>query len=99
MARPQRLDDATLEEALADLSGWERDGDVLRRDLEFGDFVEAFSFMTKVALLAEKRDHHPDWKNVYNRVSIGLSTHDAGGLTELDLDLARAINALLDTDR
>jgi len=68
---------------------------LLRRDLVFADFSQAFGFMARVALEAERIGHHPDWSNVYDRVSIGLTTHDAGGLTELDLALAARIDALL----
>ena len=66
----------------------------LRREFVFADFSEAFAFMTRVALLAEKADHHPDWSNAWNKVVIELTSHDAGGLTQRDLDLARAIDAL-----
>jgi len=66
-----------------------RDGNAIERTFEFGDFSAAFAFMTRVALIAEKRDHHPEWFNVYNRVDVTLTTHDAGGVTELDLKLAR----------
>jgi 4a-hydroxytetrahydrobiopterin dehydratase len=69
-------------------------GDAITRDFRFRDFAEAWAFMSRVALLAEKQDHHPDWRNVYNRVTITLSTHDAGGLTGRDIQLARAIDAL-----
>jgi len=67
--------------------------DAIRRDLAFADFKEAFAFMTRVALKAEQMNHHPEWFNVYNRVEIVLSTHDAGGLTEKDVTLARFIDA------
>jgi 4a-hydroxytetrahydrobiopterin dehydratase len=81
--------------ALAKLNGWsEVEGrDAIRRSLRFADFSEAFGFMTRVALAAEKMDHHPEWFNVWNRVDITLSTHDAGGVTKKDIDLARAIDA------
>lgn len=81
--------------ALTELSGWnEVEGrDAIRRSLRFADFSEAFAFMTRVALAAEKMDHHPEWFNVWNRVDITLSTHDAGGVTKKDIDLARAIDA------
>ena len=69
--------------------------DAITRTLVFEDFSAAFALMTRVALLAERMNHHPEWLNVYNRVSITLSTHDAGGLTELDTRLAAAIDALL----
>jgi 4a-hydroxytetrahydrobiopterin dehydratase len=68
--------------------------DALQRDWIFADFSEAWGFMSRVALLAEKHDHHPEWKNVWNRVEIVLSTHDAGGLSARDVELARAIDAL-----
>jgi 4a-hydroxytetrahydrobiopterin dehydratase len=80
----------------AELPDWQFDsarGGTIRRDFVFADFVEAFAFMTRVALVAEKHDHHPEWSNVYNRVSITLTTHDAGGLTTKDLALARAADA------
>jgi len=82
--------------ALGDLQGWSlaRDGDAIERKFAFADFVEAFGFMTRVALLAEKADHHPEWSNVYNRVEIALTTHDAGGLSRRDIDMAKAIDAL-----
>ena len=67
----------------------------LTRRFTFSDFVEAFGFMSRVALLAEARNHHPNWSNVYNRVSIELTTHDLGGLSDLDAELAAAIDALL----
>ena len=67
----------------------------ISRELVFNDFNEAFGFMSRVALLAEGRNHHPNWSNVYNRVSITLSTHDLGGLSDLDVELAAAIDQLL----
>jgi 4a-hydroxytetrahydrobiopterin dehydratase len=75
--------------------GWHSDGAALTRELRFADFAEAWGFMCRAALIAEKMDHHPEWSNVYNRVSIRLTTHDAGGLTDKDAALARAINAIL----
>ena len=79
------------------LDGWAftRDGDAIGRTFEFGDFSQAFGFMAQVALLAEKHDHHPEWSNVYNKVQIELTTHDAGGLSMRDMKLARAIEELL----
>ena len=79
-----------------DLPDWQfsaERGGTIRRDFVFADFVQAFAFMTRVALVAEKHDHHPEWSNVYNRVSITLTTHDAGGLTAKDVALARAADA------
>ncbi len=76
---------------------WEQRDDALRRTFEFADFSEAFAFMTRVALLAESRGHHPDWSNSWNKVDIALSTHDAGStVTDADRELAAAIDALLD---
>ena len=75
---------------------WKEENDSLKRVFKFKDFKEAFAFMTKVALIAEKMDHHPNWSNVYNSVTIELSTHDAGNkVTELDRKLAKAIDALI----
>ena len=66
----------------------------LRRELSFANFAEAFGFMAETAIVCEKSDHHPEWSNVYNRVTIQLTTHDAGGITEYDIDLARSIDAI-----
>ena len=90
------LTDAQRTAALAELPGWalSREGKAIERTFTFGDFVEAFGFMTRVALLAEKADHHPEWFNVYNRVEITLTTHDAGGLSTRDVDMAKAIDSL-----
>ena len=74
--------------------GWALADGKLRRSFRFADFSAAWAFMSRVALLAEKQDHHPEWSNVYNRVEIGLTTHDAGGLTARDVRLAEAIDAL-----
>ena len=83
--------------ALAQLTGWSlaREGKAIERKFAFADFSEAFAFMTRVALLAEQHDHHPEWFNVYNRVEIALTTHDAGGLSTRDIAMANAIDALL----
>jgi len=78
------------------MSSWKEENNALHRNFEFKDFSEAFAFMTRVALLAEKHDHHPEWKNVYNKVSIKLNTHSAGDIvTEKDCKLAAAIDKLL----
>jgi 4a-hydroxytetrahydrobiopterin dehydratase len=95
MARPQKLEDPAIREALTGLSGWSYANGKLHRELRFRDFVEAFGFMASVALVAERMDHHPEWSNVYARVAIDLVTHDANGVTELDLELARRINELV----
>ena len=96
MAVPQ-LTEAEREEALAVLPEWRlrEDGLAIERALKFKDFNEAFGFMARVALLADKHDHHPEWSNVYNRVEITLTTHDAGGLSARDVKMAKAIGALL----
>lgn len=92
-----RLTDAERAAALAGLPGWSlrADGLAIMRDFKFADFSEAFAFMTRVALHAEKADHHPEWSNVYNRVQVTLTTHDAGGLSTRDVKMAQAIDALL----
>ena len=87
-----KLSDTALEQALAELSGWTRSGDEIVREFQFSDFVEALGFITKVGVLAERANHHPNLSNVYNRVTIALSTHDEGGITERDTALAREIN-------
>ncbi len=91
----ERLSGAARNEALAGLEGWtEVPGrDAIARSYRFADFNAAFAFMTRVALKAEKMDHHPEWFNVYNKVDIVLSTHDAGGLTMRDIKLAKFCNA------
>lgn len=96
MSIPQ-LTQNEREQALASLPEWavRDDGLAIERTLRFGNFSEAFGFMTRVALIAEKQDHHPEWFNVYNRVEITLTTHDAGGLSARDIEMARAIDALL----
>jgi 4a-hydroxytetrahydrobiopterin dehydratase len=82
-------------QALTGLEGWsEVEGrDAISRTFTFKDFNEAFGFMTRVALVAEKADHHPEWRNVYKTVEVVLSTHDAGGVTARDVDLAKVMNA------
>ena len=93
MARPKALETAEIEAKMADLKGWGLKGGKLHREFQFANFVEAFGFMASVALVAEKMDHHPEWSNVYGRVSVDLTTHDAGGITTLDFELAEAMNA------
>nr|WP_166177159.1 4a-hydroxytetrahydrobiopterin dehydratase [Altererythrobacter segetis] len=95
MAVPQ-LTEAQRGEALARLPEWTLRDDKLAivRRFKFADFSGAFAFMTRVALIAEKRDHHPEWTNVYNRVEITLTTHDAGGLSQRDVEMAAAIDGL-----
>ena len=92
----KRLSADEIETAKAKLSGWVIDtsNTNLSRSFTFKTFTEAFGFMAQVALLAEKADHHPDWSNSYNKVEITLSTHDAGGITQKDLDLAEKISGI-----
>ncbi|MEM7490067.1 MAG: 4a-hydroxytetrahydrobiopterin dehydratase [Pseudomonadota bacterium] len=77
------------------MTDWTEADGALTRQFKFADFSEAWAFMTRVALIAEAMDHHPEWSNVYNRVDIRLTTHDAGGLTDLDRDMATRIDALV----
>ena len=93
--RSPKLGEPQLRAGLARLPQWELAQGKLRRELAFADFSAAFAFMTRVALLCEKADHHPDWSNSWNKVAIELTSHDAGGLTQRDLDLAAAIEALV----
>lgn len=94
----EQLSEAERAEALDALDEWDFDElrDAITRSFTFGDFSQAFAFMTRVALLAEKTDHHPEWSNVWNRVDILLTTHDAGGLSHRDIDMAEAIDALVE---
>lgn len=91
-----QLSGAEREQALADLPEWtlREDGLAITREFRFRNFSEAFAFITRVALIAEKQGHHPEWSNIYNRVSVTLTTHDAGGLSERDVKMARAIAKL-----
>ena len=92
----ERLSTAARKAALLELPGWvELEGrEAIGRTFTFKDFNEAFGFMARVALIAEKHDHHPEWRNVYRTVEVVLTTHDAGGVTPLDIELARAMNAI-----
>jgi 4a-hydroxytetrahydrobiopterin dehydratase len=94
VARVEKLSEADITGRLPEVPGWELTDGKLLRTFTFGNFVQAFGFMTSVALLAESMDHHPDWSNVYHRVTIGLNTHDVGGISQLDFDLAKKINDL-----
>jgi 4a-hydroxytetrahydrobiopterin dehydratase len=94
------LSEAEVQQLLADHPEWEpaREGKAITRTFRFGDFSEAWGFMSRVALLAETQDHHPEWFNVYNRVEVTLTTHDAGesgGLSQRDATLARAIDGIV----
>lgn len=88
------LSDDAIASGLAAMDGWTRDGDSLTRTFVFDDFVTAFGWMSSVALVAERMNHHPNWSNVYKTVEVTLWTHDAGGITQLDLDLAAAMDRL-----
>jgi len=90
----RKLSQPEIETGLSQLRGWTLAGGKVHKDFSFGSFVEAFGFMSSVALVAEAMNHHPDWSNVYNRVSIDLSTHDLGGISTFDLELASRIDKL-----
>ena len=95
MAR-EKLNREARKTALAKLSGWSEVAgrDAIAKKFVFGDFNEAFGFMTRAALVAEKSDHHPEWRNVYKTVEVVLATHEAGGVTARDIELAQAMNAI-----
>lgn len=92
MARPKKLNATEIAVLLAKTPGWQIHGEKLRREFLFADFEMAFRFMTQIAKIANELDHHPEWTNVYNRVKVELTTHDAGGLTSLDFKLAQSMN-------
>jgi 4a-hydroxytetrahydrobiopterin dehydratase len=81
---------------LKDLPGWELQGEGLAKEFVFKDFAQAFGFMASAAVVAEKMNHHPEWTNVYNKVAVRLTTHDVGGLSEADFELAKRMNSLVD---
>jgi 4a-hydroxytetrahydrobiopterin dehydratase len=85
-----------IEVELKNLAGWELKNEKLHREIKFKNFIQAFGFMTQVAILAEQMDHHPEWFNVYSRVKIDLTTHEASGISQRDFDLAQKINEVLD---
>jgi 4a-hydroxytetrahydrobiopterin dehydratase len=89
------LDDDRIDRELATLDGWERDGEALVRELRFDGFRAAIAFIVRVADLADEADHHPELTNVYDRVTVRLTSHDAQGITERDVDLARAIDGVV----
>lgn len=90
----ETYNEAAAVSKLSELSGWTYRDKGIEKSYQFLDFVAAFGFMTRAAILAEKADHHPEWFNVYNKVNIRLSTHDAGGLTDRDFDLAARFDAV-----
>lgn len=89
-----KLSDDQIKEKLKELQGWQLVNGKLHKEFQFKDFNEAFGFMTRAAIHAEKMDHHPEWFNVYNKLKVDLMTHDAGGITENDVKLAKILNSL-----
>jgi 4a-hydroxytetrahydrobiopterin dehydratase len=94
MSRPTALAQKDIDTRLKTRPGWNLEQDKLHRSFKFSNFVEAFGFMSQIAILAEKMDHHPEWSNVYNRVDVLLTTHDADGVSELDFELAEHMDRL-----
>lgn len=95
MTQRKKLTLPEIREKLDELDGWSLKADKLTKSFEFASFVDAFAFMTKIALVAEKMEHHPEWFNVYNKVDIALSTHDVGGISISDFELAQQIEKTL----
>ncbi len=89
------LSEIEINMRLSTMEGWEYENNAIHTSLEFDNFKDAFTVMTRIAFEAERLNHHPDWANVYNTLSISLSTHDAGGVTEKDIELAKIIDALV----
>jgi 4a-hydroxytetrahydrobiopterin dehydratase len=94
MAKRERLSEQDITAALSGLTGWTVSNGKLRREYKFPDFIHAFGFMATAAIAIEKMNHHPEWSNVYNRVTVELVTHDAGGITHNDVELARTLEAI-----
>ena len=90
-----KLSESIIEEKLKNLPGWSVKNDKLHKEFEFNDFNQAFGFMTRAAMEIEKMNHHPEWFNVYNRILVELTTHDVGGTTDNDVNLARILNSLI----
>ena len=91
----EKLTTPQIEAGLKNLSGWTLEAEKLHREFKFRNFVQAFGFMTQAAILAEQMDHHPEWSNVYNRVVVNLTTHEADGISQRDFDLAHKMNGLV----
>ncbi|GGX26073.1 4a-hydroxytetrahydrobiopterin dehydratase [Aquimarina muelleri] len=91
-----KLSESEITERLKNVDGWEYHENAIHTTFEFNDFKDAFSVMTRIAFEAEAQQHHPDWSNVYNKLQISLSTHDAGGITEKDFTLAKTIDAIIE---
>ena len=94
----KKLTDTEITQKLEKLEGWEFHNNQLQTSFEFENFKDAFSVMTRIAFEAELQNHHPDWANVYNKLEISLSTHDAGGITEKDFTLATTIDKIIETN-
>jgi len=90
----ERLSEDQINASLREIDGWTIKNGKLHKDFAFDDFIEAFGFMTKASLHIEKMNHHPEWFNVYNKLSVDLTTHDAGGITQNDITLAKLLNSL-----
>ena len=90
-----RLSESDIEKELKKLAGWNVKNDKLHKEFQFDNFNQAFGFMTRAAMEIEKINHHPEWFNVYNRITVDLTTHDAGGITNNDVNLARILNSLV----
>ena len=91
----EKLSSEDIQKELNNLPGWNEIDGKLHKDFEFADFNQAFGFMTRAAMEIEKMNHHPEWFNVYNKISVDLMTHDAGGITQNDIALAKILNSLL----
>ena len=89
-----RLSSEAIEQELKNLNGWTVVNNEIHKEFQFGDFNQAFGFMTRAAMYIEKMNHHPEWFNVYNRITVDLTTHDAGGITQNDINLAKILNSL-----
>jgi len=94
--KPHLLQNEALEELAFKIPGWKIMTNYIEREFNFSNFIEAFSFMTKIALICEKHNHHPNWENVYSKIIIKLTTHDLGGITNLDQKIASEINDIFD---
>ncbi len=94
MAERKKLESRDIEQKLKGLHGWTVANEKLHKEFQFEDFVQAFGFMSSVALIAQSMDHHPEWFNVYNKVTVDLNTHSAGGISDLDFEFARKVDAL-----
>ncbi len=91
---PEKMTDGEIGDRLASMPGWSIKNEKLHKDFEFGSFNEAFGFMARASMEIEKMNHHPEWLNVYNRISVDLTTHDAGGITKNDFELAGILDSL-----